>query len=108
MNWATDWTALGERGVITTDGAGVPAPVAGTPPPVCSPANLSISIISGDNVSISFTADAGSAYQVQSTTDLSGSPIIWLNEGTPLSGTGTVTYNASNGGGAKFFRVVCQ
>ena len=67
-----------------------------------------ISIISGDNVSISFTADAGSAYQVQSTTDLSGSPIVWTNEGTPLSGTGTVTYNASNGGGAKFFRVVCQ
>ena len=108
VNWATDWTALGERGVITTDGAGVPAPVAGTPPPVCSPANLSISIISGDNVSISFTADAGSAYQVQSTTDLSGSPIAWANEGAPLSGTGTVSYNASNGGGAKFFRVVCR
>ena len=41
-------------------------------------------------------------------TDLSGSPIVWANEGAALSGTGTLTYSAGNGGGAKFFRVVCQ
>ncbi|MBK7999732.1 MAG: T9SS C-terminal target domain-containing protein [Verrucomicrobia bacterium] len=107
VNWATDWTALGALGVITTDGAGVPAPVVGTPPPECSPANLSI-VSSGGDVTITFTADTGASYQVQSTTDLGASPIQWTDEGAALSGTGTLTFSASNGGGFKFFRVVCQ
>ncbi|HEY6564491.1 MAG TPA: hypothetical protein VIY86_08345, partial [Pirellulaceae bacterium] len=107
INWATDWTALGERNVITTSGAGVPPPVAGTTPPECTPANLSITS-SGGNVDISFTGVAGASYQVQSTTDLGASPIVWTDEGAPLSGTGTLSYSSSTGGSYKFFRVVCQ
>ena len=107
INWATDWTALGERNVITTSGAGVPPPVAPSTDPVCTPADLDITS-SGGNVNITFTGVAGASYQVQSATDLGGSPISWTDEGTPLSGTGTLTYSTSTGGSYKFFRVVCR
>ena len=59
-------------------------------------------------MTITFTAETGASYQVQSTTDLGTSPIQWTDEGATLSGTGTLTFTASNGGGFKFFRVVCQ
>jgi hypothetical protein len=107
LNWASDWTALGERNVITTAGAGVPNPTPTVPPPICIPADLDIAI-AGGNVNITFTGVAGGSYQVQSTTDLGGNPIVWANEGAPLSGAGTLTYSTSTGGSYKFFRVVCQ
>ena len=107
INWATDWTALGERNVITTSGAGVPPPVVAPSGPVCTPADLDIAI-AGSNVNISFTGVAGGSYQVQSTTDLGGNPIVWTDEGAPLSGAGTLSYSSSTGGSYKFFRVVCR
>jgi hypothetical protein len=96
VNWASDWTCLGELSIVTTAGAGTPLPVAGSTGHVCTPADLDITIASG-NVNITFTGIVGASYQVQSTTDLGGNPIIWTDEGAPLSG-----------GGTKFFRVVCQ
>ena len=72
VNWASEWGFAAEAGLITGVGAGVPTPT--PPPPPCTPANLSI-VINGSNVDIAFTGVAGASYQVQSTTDLGGSPI---------------------------------
>jgi hypothetical protein len=107
INWATDWTAIGALNIVTTAGAGTPVPVAQGSGGVCTPANLMIAISAG-NVNITFTGVAGASYQVQSTTDLGAITITWTNEGAPLSGTGTLSYSSSTGGGYKFFRVVCQ
>jgi len=106
LNWASDWTFAAEAGLITGEGAGTPA-ASGPVTPVCLPADLEV-VINGGNVNITFTAVAGVSYQVQSTTDLGANPIVWSDEGTPLSGTGTLSFSSSTGGGYKFFRVVCR
>jgi len=108
LNWATDWTALGERGVFSSAGAGIPLPyIPTTTTPTCSPSVLSIASV-GSNVEIQFEGTAGLNYQVQSTTDLSASPIVWTDEGTALTGSGTLTFTGSAGGPPRFYRVVCQ
>ncbi len=105
LNWAVDWTALGELRLISAAGAGIPVPApAGS---ICSPVNVAIAT-SGENVTIGFTGEAGLSYQVQSTTDLSANPINWANEGAPLSGAGPLTFTGANAAPVKFYRVVCQ
>jgi hypothetical protein len=106
LNWASDWTFAAEAGLITGEGAGTPGPT-GPVTPVCTPADLDI-VISGSSVNITFTGIAGVSYQVQAAIDLGATPIQWADEGAPLSGTGTLTFSSSTGGGYKFFRVVCR
>ena len=103
VNWATDWTALGERNVITTDGAGVPA--AFVPGIVVVAPALGYSS-GGGNLTISFASQSGVSYQVQSTETLGGT---WTNEGAPLAGNGgTLSFTTATSGTAKFFQVIVQ
>jgi hypothetical protein len=102
VNWASDWGFAAEVCLITGEGAGTPRTTRGRTPP-----NLAIAM-AGGNVTITFTGVAGASYQVQSTTDLGGHPIVWTPEGAPLSGTGTLSYSTPVSGGSKFFRVVSQ
>jgi hypothetical protein len=93
-----------------SDGDGQPnakEAIAGTDP--FSPGNtIRISTIVQDiyGVHLSFSANAGKRYQVQSSTSLDAPS--WANEGTALAGIdGTMTADVGPGGGAgKFFRVV--
>ena len=103
VNWASDWTAIGERNVMTTAGAGIPAPfVAGV---VVVAPTLGLST-SGGNLSISFPSQSGVSYQVQSTETLGGT---WTNEGAPLAGNGgTLTFSTAIGTTAKFYQVIAQ
>jgi hypothetical protein len=102
VNWATDWTYLGERSFISASGAGVPRCTTG-PTPCSSPA-LTIALSDG-NVTVSFTSQAAFSYQVESTTDIAGA---WGNEGAALNGTGgNLSYTTAAGGPQRFFRVRC-
>jgi hypothetical protein len=105
VNWASGWTALSEYCFLTGAGGRVEVPDPDTQD--CTPRTLSI-VINGNDVNITFTGEAGAGYRVQSTTDLSGNPINWNNEGALLSGTGTLIHSSSIAGTPKFFRVVCQ
>jgi len=107
VNWATDWTALSDLCILSGAGGGVPMCMPGSSDPCTVQVTLVI-VRNGANVEISFTGVAGANYRVQSTTDLSGNPINWTPEGSPLSGAGTLTYTTSLAGNQKFFRVVCQ
>lgn len=105
VNWATDWTALGERNVITTSGAGVPA--AFVPGIVVVAPTLGLSA-SGGNLTISFASQSGVSYRLQSTEDLSGT-VTWANEGAAVAGTGgTLTFTTATGATAKFYQVIVE
>jgi hypothetical protein len=99
--WAHGWTALYTTGYLFGTHTG------GGPGPECSAVTLNVAL-NGSNVEISFVALPGLSYQVQSTADLSVTPIVWTNEGAPLSGPGPVTFTGSASGGPKFYRVACQ
>jgi hypothetical protein len=105
VNWATDWTAIGELRLISSAGAGIPVPTSSGPP--CSPATLGVALNNGSIV-ITFLGTAGASYQVQSTADLSANPIVWNNEGGLLTGTGAINFTAPTSGAPKFYRVGCQ
>jgi hypothetical protein len=107
VNWASDWTALSELCILTGAGGGVPMCMPSDGDPCSIPVTLVI-VRNGANVEISFTGVAGASYQVQSATSLSGTPINWMPEGSPLSGAGTLTFSTALSGDQKFFRVVCQ
>jgi hypothetical protein len=102
INWASDWTALGERNVITTAGAGVPSSVPPPPPPL----ELAASV-SGGNISISWTGQAGVNYTVLSSADIAAPIASWTSEAT-FSGVGPHAFTAGAGSGNKFFLVVAQ
>ncbi len=92
VNWASDWTALGEYAVLTGAGAGTPS---SSPAPVIPPTPdqpLLVQSTSGTNVLISFTSELSVSYQLQSAAVL-GVPVSWSNEGSPVAGTGgTLTF----------------
>ena len=64
--------------------------------------------LDGANLAVSFTSQRGVIYQLQSTTSL-GANLVWVNEGSSVTGTGialAITVPAS--AAAKFFRVQAQ
>jgi len=105
VNWASDWTALGEYGILTGTGAGNPRAVTVTAP---TPEQPTLAVVRGVGlITINFVSQSGVQYQLQSTTDLSTLPAGWANDGVPQTGNGGVlTFTPSTGPGAKFFRVI--
>jgi len=97
--WAHKWTAIYDLGYLQ----GTYVAPTGTPPP---PAQLAATV-SGGNVSIAWTGQAGVTYTVLSSTDVSAPLAGWTNEGT-FSGAGPHTFAAPAGSGNKFFVVVAQ
>jgi hypothetical protein len=103
-NWAADWTALSEYGVMGGAGGSNPRPGA----PSAPPKNPTLSVaVKGPNIEISFLSRVGIQYQLETRVDLfDGS---WSNSGSPVAGTGkTLTLIAPLGGsgiGQTFFRV---
>ncbi|TAL01690.1 MAG: hypothetical protein EPO07_08095 [Verrucomicrobia bacterium] len=99
-NWAADWTALSEYGVMGGAGGINPLSVgatAATPPPNAVTLSLTPS---GANVIISFTSQAGYTYTLESTTVL---PSGWatatgVTPSNPQTGTGgTLTFTVAAG-----------
>jgi hypothetical protein len=106
VNWASDWTFAAEVGLITGEGAGLPAAfVPPTPPvpPVLTPALTA----GGDTLQITIASEPGFSYQLESRPDFDTN---WSDDGAPQSGTGgNLTFNVSGSGtGTRFFRVRVQ
>jgi hypothetical protein len=107
-NWAADWTALSEYGIMGGAGGNNPqiatASVALTPDqPVINPG------INGGNLDFVFTTQTGFSYQLQSTTNLAAAPVVWADEGSAIAGSGsTVTSTVPASGAIKFFRMKVQ
>jgi hypothetical protein len=104
VNWASDWTALGEYGVLTGAGAGNPRPSTSTP----SPSQPSVTVArNAGNITIGFISQPGVQYQLQGATTLTGLPGGWTNQGAPQTGTGgPLTFNVPIAAGDGFFRVI--
>jgi hypothetical protein len=106
-NWASDWTALSEYGIMGgaggNNGAIATASVVLTPnKPVLVPAK------SGGNLNVLYLTQSGFSYQLQSTTNLVGT-IVWADEGGAVAGTGgTVTSTVPAAASIKLFRVKVQ
>ncbi|MFO1497962.1 MAG: T9SS C-terminal target domain-containing protein [Verrucomicrobiota bacterium] len=105
VNWASDWTAAGEMGLMTAVGAGTPgAPAEGNPLP--KEPTLTAQLASGALV-ITFGSEAGRSYQIQSKSDVGA--VAWTDEGAAIAGTGSpLTQTIAISGSGKFFRVVVQ
>ncbi|HXJ71939.1 MAG TPA: hypothetical protein VNM37_03760, partial [Candidatus Dormibacteraeota bacterium] len=101
-NWAADWTALSEYGIMGGSGGGNPRPV---PTPTQPPGITLIATINGGSLNISFLSRVGLQYQLETRVDLASG--AWADSGAPLAGTGSlVTMTAPLGsGGMSFFRV---
>jgi hypothetical protein len=106
VNWASDWTALGEYSVLSAVGAGTPSSSSAPAvvPPVCVAPVLTIVRGSGD-VTISWNGEAGCSYELQSTTDLGTVPIGWGTIGS-FSGAGLHSQTTPATGLIKAFRVI--
>jgi hypothetical protein len=106
VNWASDWTALGEYSIISGAGGGNPSTTITVTPP--TPGQPTIVVTrGGGNIQISFPSENGVQYQLQSSTTVSGLPAGWANEGSAQAGTGGVlSFTPATSGNAKFFRVI--
>jgi len=63
----------------------------------------------GGSLDIIFGTQTGFSYQLQSTTNLAAVPANWVNEGGPVSGTGSsVTSSVPTSLDTNFFRVQAQ
>jgi hypothetical protein len=106
VNWASDWTALGEMGLITTAGAGVPfgvAPVVPDPDPTAPTLSL---VWNGTEISLNFPSETGVSYQLQSIPALGG---VWTNIGDPQIGTGgNLSFPITLSSEAGFYQVLAQ
>ena len=108
VNWAADWGFAAESGLITGAGAGTPQEVTAAVLP--NPATVAITL-SGANVVITCSSQAGYTYTLESTTGLG--PASW----NPATGVTPANSQAGNGGaltftvpatGGKYFRVSAQ
>jgi trimeric autotransporter adhesin len=106
-DWASDWTALSEYGIITGAGGINPLNITPSGPVTPNQPNLTVAH-NGANLDITFPTQTGFNYQLQSSTDLSANPVDWQPDGSAVPGTGSsVTLSRTIGAsGAKFFRVV--
>lgn len=83
VNWASGWTVISQNGLLSNAGAGTPNyPLAGSKAVV-----LNIAINDDGDIEVSFMTVAGSAYQVQVSTNLLAD---WSNYGNPIAGDGDV------------------
>ena len=106
VNWATDWTFLGESCLIATAGAGTPkAPVAAAP--TCIATTLAI-VQNGANVDITFASVSGAGYRLLTSNDPTASLATWSNAGTLTAAGATSTFSVPTSGAGRFFVVVCQ
>ena len=109
-NWAADWTALSEYGVMGGAGGSNPRTITAVAVPAPNPVTLTITP-SGANVNISCTSQVGYTYTLESTAVIS--PASWspATGATPSNaqvGTGgTLTFTVS-ANGANYFRVVAN
>jgi len=109
VNWAADWTALGELGLISTAGAGVPVAAAVVVPNPDPTAPLLTLVRNGTEVSIALQSQAGVDYQLQSATSI-GDGSAWNNVGQSQPGTGSsVSFPLPvSGTEDAFFRILAQ
>ena len=106
VNWASDWTALGEYSVLSAVGAGTPSSSAVTVAPPTPNQPLLVQSTSGTNLLVSFTSQLGVNYQLQSATVLTV-PVGWADEGAVVPGTGgLLTFTVPSNAGNRFVRVV--
>ena len=107
VNWASDWTALGEYCGISAVGAGTPVAQTVTGPAPTPSQPLLEHSVSGTNLVISFVSETGVNYQLQSASVLTV-PVVWTNVGAVVPGTGGVlTFTpAIVAPGNEYFRVV--
>jgi len=102
-NWATDWTALGDYGFLSSEGAGQNPPSA-IAPPVQPDAPALVTSIFGGQLVISFASQNGFNYQLESNANLQSPQ--WTAEGAPQAGTGaTLTISLPMADGNRYFRV---
>jgi hypothetical protein len=106
VNWAADWTFLGELCMLTGAGASIPYCQSTSGPVVCAAPTLLI-VRNGSDVDISFATQTGCSYQVESTASLSNS-ITWNDEGSAIAGTGSIVTRTYQATGNKFYRVQTQ
>ncbi|TXT18633.1 MAG: hypothetical protein FD138_4426 [Planctomycetota bacterium] len=67
---------------------------------------MTVAVI-GSGLSIAFDSESGASYQLQSTSDLSGTSNGWSDEGAALSGNGNpLSFTPPLKGERKFFRVL--
>ena len=107
-NWAADWTALSEYGI--TGGAGGVNLAASSAAVVVTPNQPFLAASkNGGNLNIVFTSQSGVTYQLQSTTNLGTTPIVWTDEGSTIPGTGgSLTSSVPTSASVKLFRVKAQ
>ncbi len=92
-NWASDWTALSEYGIVGGAGGSNPRLPNMTPTvPAPNPATLTISLV-GANVAISCSSEVGYTYTLESTVALN--PLSWgtatgVTPANPQTGTGGI------------------
>jgi hypothetical protein len=105
------WSALDEQGGYNLVGQGYSAAVApgdpdATPPLAAAPARAGgfrVSLAgSAEKMRLSWDADQGGLYQVQTSTNL----VNWTDVGGPVSGAGPEAVSLPVGGGAAFYRIV--
>jgi hypothetical protein len=104
-NWASDWTALSEYGIVGGAGGSNPSAssVAATVP---SPNPVTLAIApNGANLEITFASQSAYSYQLQSITNLDASS-VWVDQGSAQTGTGsTLTNLVPTSDDVKYFRV---
>ena len=107
-NWITDWTALSEYSVVGGVGGNNPRKTIIIVPSIPNPPALTVAL-NGANLDIVFGTQTGFTYQLQSSTNLSDVPVIWINEGSPVPGTGSaVTSSVPTSIEFKLYRVQAQ
>jgi hypothetical protein len=107
-NWASDWTALSEYGVMGGAGGVNPA-VAGTGSVSVTPNQpVLVTGLSGGNLQVIYATQTGFSYQLQSKSNLV-TQATWDDVGGPTAGTGgNVTNTVSTTASELFFRVKVQ
>lgn len=101
-NWLADWTFLASKGYVQGM-YGVPTKAVILPPAV----PLLRAVVSGGQFLISFPAEPGRRYQVQSASELQSAQRLWANDGDVLTGAGSdLTMAAPVSATMKFYRVV--
>lgn len=107
-NWAADWTALSEYGVM--GGAGGVNPIAASSGSVSITPNQPVLVtgLSGGSLKVSYATQTGFSYQLQSKSNLV-TQVTWDDVGSPTAGTGgSVTNTVSTTAAQLFFRVKVQ
>lgn len=95
--WTAGWTGLEKLGYMPQFA------------PICPQPALTI-VRNGSDVEISFDAQSGCTYQLESTGSLSTNPVDWDNDGAAVSGNGgrRTLNRVLAAPGNRFFRVVTQ